>query len=147
MSKANGANGKLTKTGRPSSLTADRRKTALEALAKGYPKKTAAALAGVAYETLRNWQLKDPVFLQECARAQEGAIAEDIDGIREAAEHIYGEDGKLSQRGDWKSRAWLLERMHPGRFAKQESGPTVNVQINLLAMSAELSKAGVISGD
>lgn len=105
-------------TGRPTKCTPEVIDKCVAEVARGMPKKYAAALAGIDYATLNNWEQRgsegeEP--FSTFARALADARAQHIAMRLEAIER--GE-------GDWKRQAWLLERLEPTLF-----GPTSRTQV------------------
>jgi hypothetical protein len=82
------------------------------------PKKYAAALAGVDYTAINEWEergAKGEEPFSTFARAMTEARSQHIAMRLQAIE---------SGEGDWKRQAWLLERLEPTTF-----GPTSRTQV------------------
>jgi hypothetical protein len=102
-----------SRPGRPTELNESTARIIVKAMADGNYLETAAALGGVTAKTVRNWlrrgknrraELLYSEFAHSFARAIAQAEIENIEAIR-------GD-------GSWQSRAWLLERRHPKRWAR-----------------------------
>lgn len=89
------------------------------------PLKQAAAIAGMSYDTLNNWQNRGEnesapeqyrQFCQLLRRSQAVAMQVHLSVINQAA-----------GRGDWRASAWVLERRFPKEFVRpqqfEHSGP------------------------
>ncbi len=112
------------KTGRPTLLNPTRQAALLKAIEQGMPLKQAAAIAGMSYDTLNNWQNRGenesapPEFRQFCQllrHSQAVAMQVHVSSICDAAKR------------DWRAAAWMLERRYPEDFARpqqfEHSGP------------------------
>lgn len=86
-------------------------------LAKGVPKKYAAAMAGVSYDALNDWLhgrggIPDEdvnQFRQSISRAEAQGVATRIERI-----------DKAGASGDWRADAWYLEHVHAETFAARQ---------------------------
>lgn len=112
------------KPGRPTLLNPTRQAALLNAIEQGMPLKQAAAIAGMSYDTLNNWQNRGenesapPEYRQFCQllrHSQAVAMQVHVSSICDAAKR------------DWKAAAWMLERRCPEDFARpqqfEHSGP------------------------
>ncbi|MFZ2281924.1 MAG: helix-turn-helix domain-containing protein [Prosthecobacter sp.] len=112
------------KPGRPTLLNPTRQAALLKAIEQGMPLKQAAAIAGMSYDTLNNWQNRGenesapPEFRQFCQllrHSQAVAMQVHVSSICDAAKR------------DWRAAAWMLERRCPEDFARpqqfEHSGP------------------------
>jgi len=103
--------------GRPSKATIDRLQLVVEGIEKGLPYDTACAIAGICYQTFRNWikqgeQEESGIFfdfLESVKKAEANSEQNHIDNITQAG----GE-------GMWQASAWMLERRYPRKWGKQE---------------------------
>lgn len=115
------------KPGRPTLLNPTRQAALLKAIEQGMPLKQAAAIAGMSYDTLNNWQNRGenesapPEFRQFCQllrHSQAVAMQVHVSSICDAAKR------------DWRAAAWMLERRCPEDFARpqqfEHSGPGGN---------------------
>ena len=107
-----------TKIGRPTKCTPEVTERICAEVARGMPKKYAAALAGVDYSQVNDWEKRgaegeEPfaTFARALGDARATHIAMRLQAID-------------SGEGDWKRQAWLLERLEPTIF-----GPTSRTQI------------------
>lgn len=116
------------KAGRPTSCTKDVTAAVVAALAGGCSLADAAALAGIADSTLRDWMDRGSApgaiepfsaFSAAVTRARSVAKAEAIQAVRQGV--------LVSGDFDWKSRAWWLERTFPEEYAPQQA---VNVKLS-----------------
>lgn len=122
--------------GKPSKLTKVVEDSILASLEEGLPLSTAARLAGVAADTVREWIARGKgtdgrprvaryaVFAQRITRARANAEAALVAQVRKG---VTG--GGLP---DWKASAWLLERTRPEQY-----GQTVQVKAKV---DAELNE-------
>lgn len=98
------------KGGPPTKLTAERRKTIVEAIESGVSIEGAAGLVGIDARTLERWLAAD-----------RDGICRDVAGARARRETalVGAIAGSASGPGmhDWKASAWLLERSHPDQYA------------------------------
>lgn len=112
------------KPGRPTLLNPTRQAALLKAIEQGMPLKQAAAMAGMSYDTLNNWQNRGQnesappeyrQFCQQLRHSQAVAMQVHVSSICDAAKR------------DWRAAAWMLERRFPEDFARQQqlehSGP------------------------
>lgn len=92
------------------------RPTLLKAIEQGMPLKQAAAIAGMSYDTLNNWQNRGEnesapkqyrQFCQLLRRSQAVAMQVHLSVINQAA-----------GRGDWRASAWVLERRFTEEFVR-----------------------------
>ena len=103
--------------GRPSKLTARCQEKLVEAIASGLPLKSAAALAGISYETLNRWKKRGedsnggPEYRQFC-HALEQANA--------AAMQYHVQNITEKSRLDWRASAWILEKRVREDFGKDQ---------------------------
>ena len=93
-------------------------------LSEGMPKRTAAAMVGVARQTIEEWRDKDKNFDAACQAATAHWAKTRIKNINNAGD-----------RGDWRADSWLLER-HPEtrtdfQGPKAEGGTTIQVVLNI----------------
>jgi len=89
----------------------------IDAVKTGVPYTHACELAGIAYQTFRNWQElgeegKSPYmeFLEALKRARGEAVEARIKRIEAAG-----------KQGSWQADAWWLERQIPSEFGKREA--------------------------
>jgi len=96
------------KPGRPTLLNPTRQAALLKAIEQGMPLKQAAAIAGMSYDTLNNWQNRGEnesapkqyrQFCQLLRRSQAVAMQVHLSVINQAA-----------GRGDWRASACVLLR-------------------------------------
>lgn len=97
--------------------------TILGAIAKGNYRETAARKAGVSERSLRNWCERgrtgeEPfaAFLAGIEKAEAIAEGDLLEQIR-TAEPAQGSDGVTRGADVWTSRAWIMERRWPKRWA------------------------------
>ena len=107
----------VKKPGRPTLLNPTRQAALLEAIEQGMPLKQAAAVAGMSYDTLNNWQNRGEnesapekfrQFCQLLRHSQAVAMQVHVSSINEAAKR------------DWRAAAWMLERRFPEDFARHQ---------------------------
>lgn len=95
------------KSGRPRALDDVKRREVVALISAGCGLEGAANYVGCAASTIRREAARNPQFNGELRRANLTAELNPLQAIREAA------------RKYWRAGAWLLERMNPQRFAKQ----------------------------
>jgi hypothetical protein len=107
--------------GRHTELTPDVARTIVAAVRNGNYRTTAAALAGVHRSTLYVWEQREDepyaTFTRELQAAEAEAESELLESIRNAMPSIPGEGGRGAD--PWQSRAWILERRWPKRWASR----------------------------
>jgi len=83
----------------------------IRAASVGNTNRTAALAAGISERAFYSWLSEDAEFADAyaCARAQ-------------GQEELVGQI-RLASMADWKAAAWLLERMDPEHWSKQEVSP------------------------
>ena len=94
----------LDKGGRPTKYTPEREAAIMEALSLGLSKITACKAAHISDETLRNWELVIPGFLEKMGSAEYQAIRRNISLVQAAASR------------SWQAATWFLERKLPKEF-------------------------------
>jgi hypothetical protein len=103
--------------GRPHKLTAAVQGRIVEAVRAGATREQAAAAAGIGKRTLQRWLAqgegnRPPARFERFAaalrEAEAGMVVDAVEGIQEAA-----------RAGDWRARAWLLERRHPAEWGRR----------------------------
>jgi len=138
---------KYAKRGQPTKFTPKTKEKILKAIRLGLSITKACNVAGIEYNTYRNWETKalydkepDYVdFFQECERAKDEREAFHLNQIVQA-----------SRDGTWQASAWFLERSLPQVYGRQnkveltgkDGGPIQSQNTNLnVNTSAEISPA------
>lgn len=121
--------------GRPDKLTREVQDKIVVYLKRGNYLETAAALAGVSRQAVRNWiqranEAKAPKKYKDFLVAVDAAIAyaEDnditiIDAMSKGWKAQHDSKGNViraERAPNWKAAAWKLERRHPRRWANKE---------------------------
>lgn len=112
-------------TGRPEKLTPGVQARIVDAVRAGATREQAAGAAGIAKRTLQRWlaagesarpRVRFARFARALREAEDAMIVDAVQGIQASA-----------QEGDWRARAWLLERRWPATWGKRSahelSGP------------------------
>lgn len=111
--------------GRPTKRTPETVAALLGGLRKGYPKVTAAAVAGIGYSTLNTWENSNEEFREAVKSAELEGKARLLDKVRES--------------DTWQSAAWMLERRWPEEFAQRSKvDMTVDLQSEARKAAAEM---------
>jgi len=105
--------------GRPTKRTPKRCRAILAGISAGLPYVVACRCARVSYDVFKLWCRIDERFAQEVQLAEARAIQANLDTI------------KVASRDNWPAAAWLLERRHPGLFARPELLLNVGIQNNM----------------
>lgn len=138
---------KYAKRGQPTKFTPKTKEKILKAIRLGLSITKACNVAGIEYNTYRNWETKalyekepDYVdFFQECERAKDEREAFHLNQIVQA-----------SRDGTWQASAWFLERSLPQVYGRQnkveltgkDGGPIQSQNMNLnVNTSVEISPA------
>lgn len=138
---------KYAKRGQPTKFTPKTKEKILKAIRLGLSITKACNIAGIEYNTYRNWETKalydkepDYVdFFQECERAKDEREAFHLNQIVQA-----------SRDGTWQASAWFLERSLPQVYGRQnkveltgkDGGPIQSQNMNLnVNTSVEISPA------
>lgn len=138
---------KYAKRGQPTKFTPKTKEKILKAIRLGLSITKACNIAGIEYNTYRNWETKalydkepDYVdFFQECERAKDEREAFHLNQIVQA-----------SRDGTWQASAWFLERSLPQVYGRQnkveltgkDGGPIQSQNMNLnVNASVEISPA------
>ena len=103
--------------GRPTKATTERMQQVIKGITAGLPYDTSCALAGISYQTFRNWMTTGESaesgyffdFFEEVKKAE--AIAESV--------HIANIKN-AGKSGVWQADAWMLERRHPEKWGRRE---------------------------
>jgi len=103
--KAKGKGEKKNKGGRPSKFTPEIQDRICELITEGAFKVGAAKGVGIAYKTMRAWELENQDFCAAIKKAEE------------AREHVLLAMIKLAGAEDWKALAWILERTRPDKYS------------------------------
>lgn len=98
-----------------------------------------AQRCGIAASTLKWWLTKglledaEEPYASFAKAYSDAAIAQEDKVLDELLE---GRDAKMG--GDWKAKAWWLERRHPKRWGNRvpETGPTEDIQIQDILLEA-----------
>jgi hypothetical protein len=115
--------------GRPRILDKQKKSRILSLLRLGCGRLTAANAVNCHPRTILNTAKRDPEFADKLALAESAAELVHMENINNA-----GKDVKY-----WRASAWMLERIHPERFAKLNPGAVTPSQItNLIAQIADL---------
>src|SRR5215211_6194992 len=128
--------------GRPRKLTAKRQKAIVDAVRTGAHREQAAEAAGISRRSLQNWLARGELggeqpyrrFAEAVREAEAQAELESLRTIEKAA-----------AEGDWRARAWVLERRWPQRWGRQTrtevTGPDgAPVELSGLDVLGDLSK-------
>jgi hypothetical protein len=95
--------------GRPTKRTPTVEEIITEGIRTGLPYKFAAARAGIAYETLREW-----LKAGEEGNPNLSAFSQ---AVRQAeADGVHANLVAITRSPDWRARAWVLEHRHPEEF-------------------------------
>lgn len=138
---------KYAKRGQPTKFTPKTKEKILKAIRLGLSITKACNIAGIEYNTYRNWETKalydkepDYVdFFQECERAKDEREAFHLNQIVQA-----------SRDGTWQASAWFLERSLPQVYGRpnkveltgKDGGPIQSQNMNLnVNTSVEISPA------
>lgn len=118
----------MARTGRPTKLNREIHERIVLLLEKGNYFETAAAAAGIHRNVLREWIKKGSRAMDDDVPSEYRAFAEDV--LKAMAEAEIDNvnvirDAAIDSR-NWTARAWLLERRHPERWAKQDPQVVVN---------------------
>lgn len=122
--------------------------TAVDALAEGYTKLEAAAIAGIGYSTLRERIDKDPALAARVAAVQQRRQRRYLENIDDIADNSRDMGPRLN------ANIKALEMRWPDRFAKRatltiekkEPGEMSTVEI-VAELEEELTKAKALLGD
>src|SRR6266480_189030 len=95
--------------GRKSKLTPGLRKRICTLLCGAHTIRTVCASLGIGERTFFTWCEEDPTFSAETQRARAQGRIKIVDSILKA--------------GDWRARAWYLERTDPEQYARVAERP------------------------
>jgi transposase-like protein len=95
----------------PRKYSAEVHKIIVDALADGNYRRTAAALAGITEDTLRNWLDAADEGNEELAQ-----FAADVRAAETSAEAELVKVVKASAIEDWHAAAWILTHRHAGQW-------------------------------
>jgi hypothetical protein len=99
--------------GRPTALDELASKRFREAVARGLPRRHAAALAGVTYQCVKGWMQRGRKGIEPYAAFVALLEKADAEAVDAAVRRVRaGEPG-------WQGSAWWLERRHPRLFPRQ----------------------------
>ena len=113
----------MARAGRPTKLTPELHTEIVRTIKAGNYIETAAAMAGINRDTLREWVrqgIRHPAgkygsFARDVEKAMAHSEVMDVLGIRKAGER------------EWTARAWLLERRFPDKWGKKGADVTINI--------------------
>lgn len=97
----------VSKRGRPTKFDDQLRRRLIELIELGTPYRHACAACGIAYQSFLSYREKFPDFDLEIEQALARRIERNLRIIQTAAD-----------KGDTNSAKWILERLHPGDFAR-----------------------------
>ena len=109
--------------GAPSKYNEDRHQVIVQAVRNGNYRKTAAALAGIGYDTLKDWlnfarnqpeQYPHYVKLLEDIELAEAEVESELVSV--VRHHALSD-----HMGSWTAAMTFLERRHPDRFGKRDT--------------------------
>jgi hypothetical protein len=93
------------------------REKIIQAIALGLTYERACGLAGVSYQSLRNW-------IARGGQETEGEYFDFLDALKKAeaqAEAVCLQRiHKAAQGGQWQAAAWILERRYPEQWGRRE---------------------------
>ena len=91
----------------------------LEALSKGLTIEDSCEYAGIVKQTYYNWLNKDPETIKNLDERKK--FVDFLDNIKNAQSEcqMYCLDFIMKDKS-WQSKAWLLERRFPDRWAKKD---------------------------
>lgn len=131
----------MAKTGRPSKLTTDNKKTYIDALKTGATIQSACDVSGLVYDTVREWiargEGRDP---ERKSTPEYAAFAADTkEAIATAEMVLLSRINKAStgERSDWRAASWILERRHSDRWSSTQK----------IAMQVEREVSARIEGE
>jgi hypothetical protein len=109
MSSSNNSNNNSkSHSGRPRALDDVKRREIVALITAGFSIDRAARYVGCAASTIRRESIRNQQFQSDMRRASLSAELSPLQAVREAG------------RKYWRAAAWLLERMDPQRFGKQD---------------------------
>lgn len=104
--------------GRPSKFNPQVQVKICRALRNGHYLETAARLAGICYDTLREWVKRgeggDPEFSEFAADIKKAIASSESELLQQIFE-------AARDKSTWQAGAWILERRFPDRWGKQRS--------------------------
>jgi hypothetical protein len=114
-----------SRRGRPGKLTARRQRAIVDAIRRGAHRAQAAEAAGIARSTLQGWLSRGEL---DDARGRYREFAEAVRTAEAQAElEALKSIERAAAEGDWRAKAWILERRFPERWGRQTrhqvSGP------------------------
>ena len=119
----------MAKIGRPRVLDEKKKSRILALLRSGCSRVTAANSVNCHPCTILNTAKRDPEFAEKLALGENAAELVHLDNINKA-----GREAKY-----WRASAWMLERLHPERFAKPNPDAITPSQIaTLIVQIAEI---------
>jgi hypothetical protein len=98
----------MPNVGRPCVLDEKKKSRILAFLKSGCSRATAASAVGCDPRTISNTAKRDPEFAQKLVLAEAASELVHLDNINRAAKELKY----------WRASAWMLERIHPDRYAK-----------------------------
>ena len=112
--------------GCPTKLSTNVKERFFEALRSGIALEVCCTYAGISYQTYRNWMERGEKagrgeffeFFEETTRVMAEAELKMFQDIKDAAE---------GENGDWKAKAFIMERRWPERYGKHE---TIKADVN-----------------
>src|SRR5258705_1383975 len=99
----------LAGPGRPTKRTKKVVAELLDAISAGAPFNLACQAAGITYQTFQDWRRRDPAFALEVDQAAARGTGSRLKEIE-----------AQGRGGAWQAFSSLVERRHPGTFAKPD---------------------------
>jgi hypothetical protein len=122
--------------GAPSKKTAARVSLVLKAVGAGMSRSKAAALAGIAHQTIARWAAEDPQFGLDLAKAEAKEQMRLLERLDQVIEHPLP--------NTWQAIAWKLERRWPDEFGQKTR---VDVNIDVQAEIRNMAEAAGLDPD
>ena len=106
----------MAKVGRPSKMNERTIAKLVEAIEIGATREVAARYAGISVSSFCSWMAKG----REAESGEFSELLERIEGAEAKLEIFCLEKIQAHGEKDWRAKAWVLERIHPERWARIE---------------------------
>lgn len=126
----------MKKPGRPSKLNADTTARIATLIRAGNYIETAAAQAGIASSTCREWLRRGRIDLDAGRESDYAAFADEVDRAHASSEALLVTGIATHAKTDWRAAAFLLERKMPLRWGSRQQAD-VEVRMTVVEMARE----------
>tara|TARA_Y100001938_G_scaffold114142_1_gene156793 strand:- start:298 stop:756 length:459 start_codon:yes stop_codon:yes gene_type:complete len=131
----------------PSKLNPKTQRKIYQAIRAGNYRSVACQFAGICENTLRNWEKKGRLAEKE---DRKDIYYHFLVGLREAEAEAEVRNVAIVQKAaekQWQASAWMLERRHPGRWARNDKQRIeMKAEVDVDDRSSKSKLEGILAG-